>query len=239
MIFVSYAREDYAYVRKLEREMSQASIPFLRDISLTEGDPFWRCKIAEKIQDCEVMIIISSRYTWASPWVEQEVRAFGGLRLFILLDDFPVPLGDLDHSTTKIILPEYALESIKQYASFALIPSQFTSTSETTDSENVVQSTRQQRIAEEQVRLSRFLSILKGGETNIEIYGNYALNMTDGSHLRYVSACRAASEGERTLLYLGIEPITNAQYSRFIHATGFASPPTWIRQVLPIQMRLL
>src|SRR5438876_2125107 len=112
MIFVSYAREDRAYVRELEREMTSGNIPFLRDASLAEGDPFWRNKIADQLKQCSVMVIIGSRHSRTSPWVEQEIRAFDGRKLLVSLDDSPVISAGLDRNQFKLVPGRHLIESI-------------------------------------------------------------------------------------------------------------------------------
>lgn len=231
MIFISYAREDRAYASHLESELAEAAIPFLRDRSLPEGDAFWRCKIAAEIRACKLMLIISSCYAWASPWVEQEVHAFSGPKLFILLDDFPLPSEERNSPHTEVYRDKNVLECIKQRIPSTRVVSRSSDMEKDTVNETAIQKVRQHRLREETLRLARSLRILKGKKTNLDIGKDYALNRLDGSILRHIPTNDLISGAGNTLLYIGIEPVTNAQYTKFIQETRFVlPPPTWEHQ---------
>lgn len=78
MIFLSYAREDAPHAKRLQAELSNEGMHCVRDITLVEGDPFWRGKIRRQLDRCRVMIALDSKWAALSPWVEQERRAFAG-----------------------------------------------------------------------------------------------------------------------------------------------------------------
>lgn len=230
MIFVSYAREDYAYVHEIEEQMLSADIPFLRDITLIEGDPFWRNKVVRQLQICSVMIIISSQYAWSSPWVVQEIHAFTGIKIFILLDNYPVAPYELLHNQSIKVPCENIIEQIKCIVpSEVLFHSSAISKVVTSPNEITVHSLRKQRLLEEHTSMLRFLSKLKNNEYKqicIEICGDDAFHTHNSIHFKRIPT--RATAHTKTISYMSVEPITNTQYSYFIEETGFVPPPTWV-----------
>ena len=87
MIFISYSREDAVDAGKIARELQDQGYDILKDPSLIEGDPFWRCQVKQNFKKCDLMIILWSDAAARSPWVDEEIKAFRGIRAFIKLDE--------------------------------------------------------------------------------------------------------------------------------------------------------
>src|SRR6185436_6382031 len=86
MVFLSYAREDWRSARQLMHELAEAGIDCAMDPELVEGDPFWRESVAESWTRCPLMVGLVSADALASPWIEQETRAFAGRKLWVLVE---------------------------------------------------------------------------------------------------------------------------------------------------------
>ena len=227
MVFVSYAREDRPSAIMLEREMYAQSIPFLRDLTLVEGDPFWRNKIAKCLKQCSIMVVLWSEHSWTSPWVEQEIRAFPGFKLIVNLSEACRTLPILEADCSRFVNPRMLVDSIRQLLPGSLRKNAGSPVRVSYSEEISMTATRKDRLAEEQQRLSRFLLTLKRSKKSFkEISEDTAINIIDGSQLKRVCTKQGTIE-LRCGCYLGIEPITNMQYLKFIEVTGFPSPPTW------------
>ena len=94
MLFVSCAREDRGAATKLLEELDADGIPSVIDPDLTQGDPFWRDLVGEKLRNCQVMACLDSPRADQSPWVEQEQRAFHGPKVRIALEPIARSLPD-------------------------------------------------------------------------------------------------------------------------------------------------
>lgn len=72
-LFVSYAREDQRYARRVRRRLFLAGVPTWMDTKLEYGDK-WAEVLHEKIDGAAGLIVISSRAACESDWVEKEVE---------------------------------------------------------------------------------------------------------------------------------------------------------------------
>jgi len=91
MIFLSYAREDRRLAHALETHLLGAGYPVSKDEPMPESNAFWRRDVLASLRASHVLLIVWSRNALASPWVDQEIRAFDGVRVWYAVDDAAVP----------------------------------------------------------------------------------------------------------------------------------------------------
>lgn len=88
-LFVSYAREDQRYARRIRRRLFFAGVPTWMDTNLQYGDR-WASVLHEKIEGSAGLIVVSSPAACESEWVEKEVshaRTEGKSIVQVLLDE--------------------------------------------------------------------------------------------------------------------------------------------------------
>jgi hypothetical protein len=91
MIFLSYAREDAGLVGRLEGELLEFGVPILKDSPKTESSPFWRNTVAKLLDSASAVLIFWTKNAIASPWVDQEIRAWAGKTIWFQYDMSPIP----------------------------------------------------------------------------------------------------------------------------------------------------
>ncbi|GIM97687.1 toll/interleukin-1 receptor domain-containing protein [Paractinoplanes toevensis] len=71
-VFISYAHDDVAYVRKLAGHLGDSGVPVWFDHSINAGDR-WTTTIERQIEDCAVFVVVMSEAARSSKWVDREV----------------------------------------------------------------------------------------------------------------------------------------------------------------------
>ena len=71
-IFISYSREDSAYVRKLAQALEREGLPVWLDERIDYGDR-WPRVIEEHIDNCGAFVLVMSSHAKRSDWVEKEL----------------------------------------------------------------------------------------------------------------------------------------------------------------------
>jgi hypothetical protein len=94
MIFLSYAREDRRQAAALEIRLSDAGYEVAKDEPRAESNAFWRRDVLQSMRGAQVLLVVWSRNAFASPWVDQETRAFGGQRVWYTIDDADSPADE-------------------------------------------------------------------------------------------------------------------------------------------------
>jgi hypothetical protein len=221
MIFVSHAREDREAAVKLVRELEAEGFDCLIDPDLLEGNPFWREELSQQFHECELMVCLASRHAEHSPWVEQERRAFPGLRMWIAVDPMTqnprVSRGERD----IVVEQGRALNEVR-----AILPARNRQCSRMHHQldPRIRIAERLRHAQEHQKRLADFMIScadrstpalnLAGGEVSIDVGSSY-LQLKRAVH--------------RKDTFVGIRSVTNAQYRAFVDATEYGEPPTWQR----------
>jgi hypothetical protein len=72
-VFVSYAREDVDYVRRLVDNMKQRDLPVWNDEAIIYSDRFPRA-ISEAIRDSKVLVLVMTPASRRSSWVRREIE---------------------------------------------------------------------------------------------------------------------------------------------------------------------
>jgi hypothetical protein len=71
-VFVSYSREDEAYVRHLVQHLSDRGVATWHDRSMDPGSR-WEGTIQRAIDDCAAFVVVMTPASGASPWVAREL----------------------------------------------------------------------------------------------------------------------------------------------------------------------
>jgi len=121
MIFLSYAREDRAVALGLATALRANAESIVMDPPLPQSDPFWRTRVRLVMNRCDRMIVLWSMAAWASPWVDQETRAFRGRVEYINATDFasgqtPVEADELPlaERSRLLLFEEARLEEVRR-----------------------------------------------------------------------------------------------------------------------------
>ena len=216
MLFLSYAREDYLMAEQLQAQLTQQGIACFKDPVLPSSACFWREEVREQLLQCSAMIALESPWAEASPWVDEERRAFSGPIL-------SVPAGGM--AATR---PGGGSTPVTRRELFHCIQQMGLARPTSAASESLPKidedSARRQRA--ETVRESiRWLDSfrLEFGRRRASLVwdGNDFVNSRDESRLRAVPACADT--------YLGTSPVSNMQYATFLGVTDLPEPPTWTR----------
>ena len=71
-IFISYSRQDQAYVNKLVEALREQDLPWWLDNKIDYGDK-WTKEIEENLKKCQIFLLVMSRNSLASEWVQREL----------------------------------------------------------------------------------------------------------------------------------------------------------------------
>jgi hypothetical protein len=71
-VFVSYSRQDAAYVTRLVEQLRQAGINVWVDEEIESGDR-WEHLIKEQVDACQIFLPVMSPDAENSPWVGREI----------------------------------------------------------------------------------------------------------------------------------------------------------------------
>lgn len=89
-VFVSYSRQDRAFVEKLTYALSAAGVETWTDVSNIAPGQNWQVEIEQGLLGAKVLLYVASRHTSASQWIEQELAAFAkgaGRIIPLIIDD--------------------------------------------------------------------------------------------------------------------------------------------------------
>jgi hypothetical protein len=220
MVFLSYAREDRFVAIKLAHVLAHEGIDCVLDPELIEGDPFWREAVSRCFADCELMVGVVSAHALASPWVEQEQRAFAGRKLWLAGDtrisvheasamgaDRLIPLDEAPGAIRRSLPRSHQRPG---HGSNALAPSR---TEE-----------RVARALEAEAKLAAFRTLVpRLPRPKLDFAGDVAC-IGDG----FLKLRRIATTTTRDT-WIGILPVSNAQYRAFLALADVPAPTTWGR----------
>jgi len=75
-VFISYSRQDRAFVERLTDALSAAGVETWTDVSNIAPGQNWQDQIEKGLLSAEVLLYVASRNTSESRWMEEELRAF-------------------------------------------------------------------------------------------------------------------------------------------------------------------
>ena len=73
-VFLSYSREDEPYARRLQEDLRERGIDVSSDMSLLPGAR-WPTALRRMIDDADVVVLITSKSSAESEWIDHEVAA--------------------------------------------------------------------------------------------------------------------------------------------------------------------
>lgn len=216
MIFLSYSRENSADAVLLREELNNNRYSLLSDRPLVEGDPFWRQKIKNGWKDCELMIVLWSIFSLQSPWVDQEIRAFDGLKVLLTLDDTAVPpsFGGLKMKPNEIL-------TFLRRLNFSDILSLDDPGIDSTE----ILAQRISRIHEWQGMLDR-TGIKENIGTPSQVSENDWL-LENNIALKPIEPLSNPFYNGKNIKLLSPLPVTNKQFSIFAKESGWPAPKIW------------
>jgi hypothetical protein len=198
--------------------LAEAGIDCAVDPQLAEGDPFWRESVAESLARCELMVCLVSGHALASPWVEQEQRAFPGRKLWVLVDRGHPHAGPTFKTETLVPLDQ-AVAAIRH----ALPSDAPASRPVTTPFGATVEAERVARITQAESALAAFRIELS------RIPRPRADFACDVAHVGHGLLTLRRINGTTPAMWMGVTPVTNAQYRAFLEVSDYPEPPTWTR----------
>ncbi|WP_204152150.1 GUN4 domain-containing protein [Leptolyngbya sp. CCY15150] len=71
-IFISYSREDVAYIKRLVQALQQYELPVWLDEHTDDGT-IWTHVLQEKVEACQAFLVVMTPRSYASSWVQSEV----------------------------------------------------------------------------------------------------------------------------------------------------------------------
>lgn len=230
MLFLSYSREDNSAASQLESELLRGGFYLHRDQPLLTSNAFWRDQTYQKLINSEVLVILWSRHASASPWVDQEIRAYSGSVLVILLDETPWHYQISPHKPCLRVNKSDAIQVLcdllRCEPARDLLPNEASSC---TLKNNDFSKLRQEKLYQARTDYRNVFTRVQRKPWLAPLSGNgLVINEWDATVLKRVLV------DEHRTLYVATEPVTNRQYQVFMMACGFPPPPTWVREEFAI-----
>jgi hypothetical protein len=220
MVFISYAREDRSCARALARELASGGIEAVIDPELVEGDPFWRETVAAELKKCELLVGLVSPASEASPWVEQEQRAFTGPVVSVDVDGFTRSAGPAGRG--RLVAPAEPVAAIHRRVAgrgrcqaSRIRGQSWWKTRERSD-----------RMRDAELAMTLLLRDI-AGMARPQLSAAHEVVFLDGGFMELRRVPDPDGKAGPTLL--GSFPVTNAQYRVFQQSVGLTEPPTWAR----------
>jgi Sulfatase-modifying factor enzyme 1/TIR domain len=207
MIFLLYAREDWRGAKQLEKEIAEHGIRLVKDKPEAESNPFWRQSLAPRLKTAKALLVLWSARARQSPWLDQEIRAGTGRRVWFLLDDASLPdcvQTDEVRTRERPDLIEALRSAVGRRRSRPANAGLF-----------VADWRRDEKVQAAQKAFVRFLSRSQP-ETELRELG-------DG-HLKH-GTTGLEFQRLRASVYLASTAVTVRQYRQFLDATGWHSSP--------------
>jgi hypothetical protein len=221
-IFLSYSREDTLSALTLEAELQAAGFHLFRDPPLLAGDPFWRERVAARLATSDAMIVLWSSHAGASPWVDQEIRAYKGPTLIILMDETVPRRYDCECHFAQKADALGALQSLVAKRSTRVATTKNCPSVPAQDQASLNARREHMKNMTSEMR-ALFTRMKRPPMVSSTQNGDFVINEWDGSMLR----CIFVVAGRK--VYAGTRPVTNRQYERFIRQWELEEPPTWNR----------
>jgi sulfatase-modifying factor enzyme 1/TIR domain-containing protein len=230
MLFLSYSRENRETAIELVAELDCSGFSVFRDPPALTANPFWRDQVAERLGAAEGLIVLWSEQARASPSVDQEIRAYHGPVLVILMDGSTQRTYPFAHKRCVFSDKTDTIRSLRSLIKARCSRRQDGDRwSSSVTEDKTFSDARRERINNTRSDLAVLLRRLKRRpKLSHGLNGSYATNERDGSILRRLSA------GHDCVTYIGVSPITNAQYEMFLQACDLVAPPTWQRSAFRI-----
>src|SRR5688572_26045538 len=80
-VFISYAREDAGFVRKLSKRLSDTGLASWQDISGLRGSQDWQRDVDKALRSASALVVVMSRYATRSRYVTYEWAFALGARI--------------------------------------------------------------------------------------------------------------------------------------------------------------
>jgi len=231
-VFISYSRDDEEFVLKLRADLEELGVPIWLDTGGIRAGETWRGSIVEAIENCAAFLIVLTPKSVASDNVVKELAIADGSKRTI------VPLVHQDHELTPDM--KYTLAGLQRL--------EFTRGRYEDNLAHLVEVLP--RGAEETERVSESIP---ESQPSAEVVAPEILTITtpiqielihvqSGEFLMGSDPARDKDAKEREQpqhrlgvrgFYIGKYPVTNAQYSVFVQATGHNVPEHWKNRNMP------
>ena len=219
MIFVSYSRQDSILAKQLIKEITHWGYEVFLDPELVEGDPFWRNCVKENLDKTSVVLVLWSKDSALSPWVDQELRAFNGKKIFIQLDQTPIPEKYKAHiikkQNTKQVLSKLVLPK-SNYLKYNI------------EANEKVKALRLLKFREWENRIETFSKKYRAPAILQRQFETEWLSK-DGSIVKQIHDVSHNSRNQDTLILVSTTPVSNKQYKLFTEAVK--SPGTCLHSI--------
>jgi len=224
-IFLSYSREDNRSAVTLEAELEAAGLNPFRDPPALTGDPFWRERVAAQLAASDAMVVLWSSQAETSPWVDQEIRAYSGPILFILMDGTSPRQYSSEYQRCSFAKTTDAICALRSL--LAETPAYGATANDSRPpraQDQALFNARREQMQSVSAELRTLLRRIKRPPMLSPTQnGDFAINEWDGTILRRISV------GKDRPVYIATEPVTNRQYEIFWRAWKLDASPTWER----------
>jgi hypothetical protein len=208
-LFLAYARENGDQVAVLEDCLRTNGYRVIRDVPAATSNPFWREALHPFLTGATAIVVAWSREAACSPWIDQEMRAAGGPRVWLTIDDESLP--EIASGERWTASPREIVEMLRE-----VVPRREHAPAMTTSpiATGVVDSRRRDHLQRDAAFARAWVSGAHHKTILVELREGFLFDSRNGMLFRHV----------QDDAYLGVLSITIEQYARFAGAVKIPMP---------------